>query len=103
MQYLPWRNIWSSDNPVEVLKEHLSLLVGRYVPTKIIRVRNYWISLGSMINADVLSTSSRRLFSSGPVIALWLIGKSLFVVKSELMKHTHRSSISLVSETMMFS
>ena len=27
------------DNPVEVLNEHLSLLVGRYVPTKVIRVR----------------------------------------------------------------
>ena len=40
MRDLPWHNIWSSDNPVEVLKEHLSLLVGRYVPTKIIRVRN---------------------------------------------------------------
>ena len=26
---LPWRNIWLSDNPVEVLNEHLSLLVGR--------------------------------------------------------------------------
>ena len=24
---LPWRNIWSADNPVEVLSEHLSLLV----------------------------------------------------------------------------
>ena len=40
MRDLPWRNIWSSDNPVEVLNEHLSLLVGRYVSTKIIRVRN---------------------------------------------------------------
>ena len=37
---LPWRNIWLSDNPVEVWNEHLSLLVGRYVPTKVIRVRN---------------------------------------------------------------
>ena len=37
---LPWRNIWLSDNPVEVLNEHISLLVGRYVPTKVIRVRN---------------------------------------------------------------
>ena len=40
MRDLPWRNIWSSDNPVEVLNQHLSLLVGRYVPTKIIRVHN---------------------------------------------------------------
>ena len=34
------RNIWLTDNPVEVLNEHLSLLVGRYVPTKVICVRN---------------------------------------------------------------
>ena len=40
MKDLPWRNIWSGDNPVEVLNEHLLLLVGRYVPTKIIRVCN---------------------------------------------------------------
>ena len=40
MRDLPWCNIWSSDNPVDVLNELLSLLVGRYVPTKIIRVRN---------------------------------------------------------------
>ena len=40
MRDLPGRNIWSSDNPVEILNEHLSLLVGRYVPTKIIHVRN---------------------------------------------------------------
>ena len=26
---LPWHNIWLSNNPVEVLNEHLSLLVGR--------------------------------------------------------------------------
>ena len=37
---LPWRNIWLSDNPVEALNEHLSLLVGCYVPTKVIHVRN---------------------------------------------------------------
>ena len=40
IQDLPWRNIWLADNPVEVLNEHLSLLVGRYVPTKVIRVSN---------------------------------------------------------------
>ena len=37
---LPWRNIWSAGNPVEVLNEHLLLLVGRFVPTKVIRVSN---------------------------------------------------------------
>ena len=37
---LPWRNLWLSDNSVEVLNEHLSLLVGRYVPIKVIRMRN---------------------------------------------------------------
>ena len=37
---LPWHNIFIADNPVEVLNEHLSLLVGRYVPTKVIHVRN---------------------------------------------------------------
>ena len=29
---LPWRNICLSNNPVQVLNEHLSLLVGRCVP-----------------------------------------------------------------------
>ena len=29
IQDLPWRNIWLADNHVEVLNEHLSLLVGR--------------------------------------------------------------------------
>ena len=40
IQDLPWRNIWLADKPVEVLNDHLSLLVGRYVPIKVIRVRN---------------------------------------------------------------
>ena len=37
MQDLPWHNNWSADNPVEVLNEHLLLLVLRFVPTKVIR------------------------------------------------------------------
>ena len=40
IQDLPWQNIWLADNSVEVLNEHLSLLDGRYVPMKVIRVRN---------------------------------------------------------------
>ena len=30
MQVLPWRNIFSADNPVEVLNDHLLLLIGRF-------------------------------------------------------------------------
>ena len=99
---LLWHNICSSDNPVEVLNEHLSLLVGCYVLTKIIRVcikDTPWFD-------DLcrrLSTSSRRPIFGGSVNPLGLIGKSLFAVKSELMKHTRRLSISSVSETLMFS
>ena len=40
IQDLPWRNIWLADNPVEVLNKHLTLLVGCYVSTKVIHVRN---------------------------------------------------------------
>ena len=35
---LPWHNICLSDNPFVVLDNHLSLLVGRHAPTKVIRV-----------------------------------------------------------------
>ena len=36
----PGITFWSADNPVEVLNEQLLLLVGHFVPTKVIRVRN---------------------------------------------------------------
>ena len=36
---LPWRSIWSANNPVEMLNVHLSLLVERFITTKVIRVR----------------------------------------------------------------
>ena len=44
------------------------------------------ISLGLMVNADMLLASSRRLIFGGPVIALGLTGKSLSIGKGELMK-----------------
>ena len=37
---LPWRTIWSAENPVERLNVHLSVLVERFVPTKLIHVHN---------------------------------------------------------------
>ena len=36
---MSWLNIWLADNTVDVLNEHLSLLVGRYLPIKVIHVR----------------------------------------------------------------
>ena len=80
IQDLPWPNIWLADNPVEVLNEYLSLLVGRYVPTKVICVCNR-ISLWLMIKAGMLLSSNRRLIFGGPVISLGSPGKSLSAVK----------------------
>ena len=77
---LPWRNIWLSDSPVEVLDEYLSLLVGRYVPTKVIRERNKdkpWFD-DQCRHAFGLK---QGLIFGGPVIALELTGKSLSTVK----------------------
>ena len=79
MQDLPWRNIWS-DKPFEVLNEHLLLLVGRFVRSRIIRVRNKdkpWFDDQCRHGL----ASSRRLIFGGPVIALGLTGKSLSTVK----------------------
>ena len=78
---MPWRNICLSDNLVEVLNEHLSLLVGRYLPTKVIRVHNKYISLVLMINAGMLMASSRRLIFGGLMITRMLTGNSLSTVK----------------------
>ena len=61
------------------------------------------ISLSLMINAGMLLASSRRLIFGGPLIALVLTGKSLSTVKSELIKLSRRSIVSLVTEIGMFS
>ena len=101
IQDLPWCSIWLADNPFEVLNEHLYLLIGRYVPTKVIRVRNKdkpWFD----DQCRHLLASSRRLIFSGLVIALCLTRMSLFTVKSELMKPTQRPSVSLMTESELF-
>ena len=69
IQELPWRNIWLSDNPVEVLYKPGS---SEYVTR---------ISLGLMINVGMLLASSKSLIVGGPVIALELIGKNLSAIK----------------------
>ena len=74
---LPWWNIWFADNPVQVFNEHLLLLVGCFVPTKVIRVRHKDKPWFDDKFRHALA-SSRRLIFGGPVITL---GKSLFAVK----------------------
>ena len=76
---LSWRNIWLSDSPVEVLNNHLSLLVGRYELRSSVCVIT--INLGLMINAGMLLASRKRLILGEPVIALGLIGKSVSAIK----------------------
>ena len=94
---LPWRNIWLSGKPVEILNEHLSLLLGRYSSECVTR-----IVLGLMINAGTLLASDRRLIFGGPVITLGLTWTCLSSVKRELIKPTRRPSVSLMIETGMF-
>ena len=77
---LPWHTICLSDNPFEVLNEHLSLLDDvKYQPRSSMCVTRK--SLGLMINAGMLLALSRRLIFRGPVITLGLTGKSLYAVK----------------------
>ena len=73
MKDLPWRNIWSADNPVEVLNEHLLLLVGRFVPTKVIRVCNKDKPWFDDQYRHVFRL--KQLIFGGLVITLWLIGR----------------------------
>ena len=60
------------------------------------------INLGFMINAGMLLASSRRLIFGGPVIALWLIGKSWSAIKWELIETYSEAKRQLVIETVMF-
>ena len=56
---LPWHNIWLADNPVEVLNEDLSLLVGvMYQPRSSVCATRICLRL---MNAGILLASSRRL------------------------------------------
>ena len=75
---LPWQSIWSADNPVERLNVLLSLLVERFVPTKVIRVCSKdkpWF------NDDCRHAFGIKqgAISAGLVISLELTGMSLSV------------------------
>ena len=98
---LPWRSIWSADNPVERLNVHLSLLVERFVPTKMIHVRNK--------DKPCFNDDCRLAFdikpgpiSGGVVIALEITGMSLSITRGGPMLYMPRLCVSLVPEAGMF-
>ena len=80
IQDLSWRNIWLVDNPVQVLSEHLSLLVGCFVPSQVICLRNKdkpWFDDQCHHAFDL----NRMLIFDGLVIAFGSTRKSLPAVK----------------------
>ena len=98
IQDLLWLTIWLADNPVEVLNEHMSLLVGHYVQTKIIRVRNK--------DKPWFDDQCRRAFDLKQEAHLrWTRDRSRVdweeFVRCQ-MKPTRRTSVSLVIETGLF-
>ena len=82
------------------MNEHLSLLVGRYIPNKVIRVRNK--------DKPLSDDQSRRAFDLKQEADLrwtrnrFLVNWEVCALTSELMKHTRRSSVCLISEIGMF-
>ena len=101
IQDLPWRNIWLAVNPVEVLNEHLFLLVGRYVPTKIIRVRNKdqpW-SDDQRRHAFGLKQEDHLRWTRDCSRVNW---EEFVHCQVRAMKPTLRPSVSLVTETGLF-
>ena len=102
IQDLPRHNIWLSDNRVEVLNKHLPQLVGHYEPTKVIRVHTKDKPWFDDQCRYAFGLKGRRLIFGRPMITLGLTGKSLSIVKWELMKPTWWPSISLLTETGMF-
>ena len=101
MQDLPWRDIWSADHLVEVLNEHLLLLVGRFVPTKVIRVRNkdkHWFgdqcrhAFGLKLKAHLRWTRDRS----------WVNWEEFVRCQVKVNETTRRPRVSLLPETGMF-
>ena len=101
MQDLPWHNIWSADKIVEVFNEHLLLLVGRCVPTKVIRVRNKdkpWFD-DQCRHAFSLKQEAHRWWTRDRSRVNW---EEFVICQLRANETTRRASISLVLETWLF-
>ena len=98
---LPWQSIWSADSPVERLNVHLSLLVERFVPTKVMRVRNKdkpWFNVDCRHAFD----TKQGPISGGLVIALEITWMSMSITRGGPMLYMPRLCVTLVSEAGMF-
>ena len=78
IQDMPLHYNWLGDNSVEILNEHLSLLLIRYVPTKVIRA---WLKACFCTQMQHAFGLKQVSIFGGHVIALGLIRKSLSAVK----------------------
>ena len=99
IQDLPWLNIWPADNTVEVLYEHVSLLVGYYVPIKVIHGHNK--------DKPWIYDQCRHAIGLKQVAHLWWTCDCSRVNwdkrgEWEWIKPTQRPSVSLVTETGKF-
>ena len=84
-----------------MLNVHLSLLVERFVPTKVIRVRNKdkpWFNDDCRHAFDI----KQGPISGGLVIALEITGMSLSITRGGPMMYMPRLCVSLVPEAGMF-
>ena len=102
MRDLPWRSIRCAVNPVEIMNRHLALLVERFVPTKVIRVRNKdkpWFDDDSRRAFDLKQEAHRR----------WSLDRSrvnwdefVHYQRRAKVKYMPRLGVSSVSEAGMF-
>ena len=99
---MPWRNICSADNPVDVLNEHLSLLVGCCVSTKVIRELKNDRPWFDNQHRRAFGLSRRHIFG-GARIARSLVNLKEFIrCQVRASQTTRRPIVIFVSETGMF-
>ena len=93
IQDLHRQKIWAADNPVEVLNEHLLLLVGRFLPTKVISVASI-IVLGLMINAGmILACIPHKILKS-------LISEYAYIILPKSTNNFNTSNIDIIKKTL---
>ena len=95
---LPWRSIWRAENSVDLMNVYLSLLVERFVLTKVIRVSNKhkpWCNDDSKRVFEIKQEAHLRWIRNRSE----LTGMSCFTSRGGLMYYMSRLGVTLVSES----